>query len=192
MSLTTTDDVKEQIKIVGNDDDALLDRLVLVADSMIENALGRKVKTDTYTLFVDGSGKRILWLPQGPLTSITSVSDVTYNPVTGTPTPTAIDVGQYFAGGLEADGHIGLSWIEGYAFSWIRGQRNYKVIVDAGFTTVPNDITQLAIDVVAWHFNQRKAGGLSSRDIGAGAVIYRDIDALREYIQMIVRPYGAS
>lgn len=190
MSLTDTSDVKEQLKLIGNEDDAYLGRLITVADAIVNNAIGREFEDGDFTDYLDGTGTRRLFLPQGPLNTVTSVSWVTYDSDRNE-TLDQIDDGEFFLRGLTTEKHNREGWLESNGWSWTRGQRNIKVVYNAGFATVPEDVQQVAIDIVSWFYNQRKSSGLYLRDIGAGTKQFRPPPDMYDFIRAVLTPYGA-
>lgn len=169
--LTTLANLKERLGISGTSTsapDAYLENLIDRASTIVERHVGRELGSATYTEYYDGDGTRYMNLRHGPVTSVTSVSCITYDS-DGNETATALAVGDYFVRGDETDWHLP-GWLEQNGSHWIPGQRNYKVVYVAGYTTFPEDLEQCALHVCVWLKNKREDTATDSRDVGGGTI----------------------
>jgi hypothetical protein len=78
-----------------------------------------------------------------------------------------------------------MSAVLGYSFNqrflianarFPKGTRNVKVTYTAGYTTVPEDIKQACMEMVALRLDERKRIGVSSQSIAGESVSYKDQD----------------
>lgn len=186
--LTTVDNLKEVLEVTGSADDDYFLNLIARATQRIEQMVGRPLVQAVYTEYVDGTGRRNLFLRRGPIQSITSVSDVVYDG-SGSITTTSLAGGEYFARGLDSEDWKINGWVERNGSAWTPGQQNYEVIYSAGFSAVPFDLEQACIELAVWQKNQRKDSGNFSRDIGSGSIAFRDSAELLAKLQGELFPY---
>lgn len=153
--LTTIERVREFLatKSTNTVDEALLERLIASASQFIENWLNRKVLIHTEQVLLDGLGQTELFLPEPNITAIQSIS------MNGQ----EIQASDYFL----VDGEVIL---ERGCFN--RGRRNIKVVYEAGFNTVPADIEQAVIDLVALRYKERDRIGIQSKTLAGETVSY--------------------
>lgn len=69
----TLDEFKEQARVLINDEDALLSRLLMTARQAVENALGRALITQTWQLQLDRFPAWRIPLPRPPLVEVSSI-----------------------------------------------------------------------------------------------------------------------
>lgn len=175
--LTTLANIKEQLGIVGTSTtfpDAYLNNVIARASHTIERLCGRALVSASYTEYVDGDGTKFLNLRRGPFPTtagVTSVSSITYSS-TASETATAVATGDYFLRGVLTDGWYLKSYLESNGGTWSTGQRNYKVVYTAGFSTVPYDLEQACLSLAVAYINRRKNEGTSSRDVSSGAMAF--------------------
>ncbi len=157
--------VKDALGITSSDDDNLLTRQINAVTDYIESYCGRRFKDTTYTdEYYDGDGETDLILKQFPITdtaeiSITFVSD---------DVETAVDNDD-----LEFYNDEGMI----YYPRWPRGRKNIKITYSAGYATIPADLAQACIELVATIHNRRKTGGAKSESIGDYSITYGDLEA---------------
>lgn len=161
-SLISLDTLKEALEITGNEDDSLLRALINRATDIIESYCnGRRFISTAYTNEeYDGKGSDYLNLKHYPVTTLTSIDrrigDFA-NPSWG-----ALSNSFYK---LIDDGERGPGQVY-YSGKFVRGVRNYRVTYTAGFATIPNDLQQACITLVAFLKNQTKATGMKSETLG--------------------------
>ena len=167
--------------------DALYTNLIARASEKIESICGRNLVAATYTEYCDGGG-RDLNLHRGPINSVTSVHVVSYS-TAGTETVTAENAGSYFKRGMTDDGWKLPGYIERHNTSWTHGQRNYRVIYNAGFSTVPYDLEEACLHAAVWMWNKRKNAGSAARDVGSGSASFRPDSELDGDLRAMLAAY---
>lgn len=187
MSLTTSANVKEKLGISGSGDDALIANDILRADALIDSVLNRTIEQATFTEYYDGTGTKYLDLREGPISSVTSVSTITYD-TAGNETATALNAGDYFVHGDETSWLLP-GWLESNGSVFCTGQRNYKVVYVAGFATVPSDIEAAALHCIIWWRNKRTDTASESHDAGQGLRSFRGEQELIEDLRRMLAPY---
>lgn len=178
--LCTLSDVKAWANIQTTANDAVLTRLITAASQAIKTWLARPLLQDTYTQKYDGTGINRLTLRNFPITAVSSlaVDGLTVPPA---PAPNVgfgymfDEFGLYLVGG---DNHWSTVpqtpniWAGSY---FPRGSQNVTVTYTAGYASVPVDVTQACIELVAFKYQQRNHVGVSSRTLTAGgeSVVYQ-------------------
>jgi hypothetical protein len=189
--LTTLANLKEQVDIRGsnpaNAPDSYLNNLIARATHRCERAVGRALVQANYTEYVSGDGSRYLNLRRGPIQSVTSVSYITYDSA-GNETATVETAGNYFVWGDQSDWKKP-GYLEYNGSSWVRGQRNYKVVYSAGFATVPYDLEQACLHACVSLKNKRKDVASLGRSIGDGSMSVKDEIELDEELRRMLIGY---
>lgn len=153
---TTLATVKEFVGITSVNDDALLTRLINDASTLMQSWLSRDITSATYTQKLDGKGIDEITLTNYP---ITAVSALTIDGIT--PTAYGFD-----------DNNIYLT--DGSVFT--KGKRNITVTYTAGFTTVPTDLEQVCVDLVATKYRERDRIGLDSKALAGETTAFSTRD----------------
>lgn len=179
--LCTLSDVKAWLNVVpGNTaNDAVLTRLITAASQAIKTWMARPLLQDTYTETYDGTGINRLTLRNFP---ITAVSALTVNGLTVPPATSPVSFGYLFdqyglflVGGTAWPANIPQTpsiWAGSY---FPKASQNVTVTYTAGYVSVPVDVTQACIELVAFKFQQRNHVGVTSRSLTAGgeSVVYQ-------------------
>jgi hypothetical protein len=146
-----------------NGDDVNLARLITAASAGIESYLGRAILEASYTYVFSASNRDAVLLPNYPVTEITSVTidDVAIPAATSHTTP-----GYMFT-------DYGVVLI-GYLFT--RGILNCTVVYKAGYETVPYDVEQACVDLVALRYAERDRAGVQSKSLAGESISYSQRD----------------
>jgi hypothetical protein len=177
--LTTLALVRQRLSIPTADTsrDALITQLIAEISDQVEVETGREFIEASRTEYYDGSGREVLLLRQGPLVSITSVSSIEYGDDGAgnqTETATIVKPSERFSGGLRSEGDNGRAWIRLRSGFFVPGQRNYKVVYVAGFSTstaaLPAAIVHKATTDVAVEYYLREAAGLMAKTVGDSTI----------------------
>lgn len=169
--LTTLDKVK---RFLNKDEtetthDAVLQDLITAASAAVETYTARKFTQDSYTELYDGTGLPHLVLRQAPVASVTSVK------LDGQELP-ADDYAVYGQTGV-------LRRKTGY---WPEGVQNIEVSYTAGYASVPPDVEQAAILLVAaWY--KTDISDFSNLLSEAGGVIRPE--AMPSRVRALLEPY---
>jgi len=162
MAWTTLAKVKEYLGITGTADDTLLTDLLTRLQEAADSYLDRKIEQASYTEQYDGDGTDRLLTRQWPIISVTSVYD---------------DVDRVFGSDalIAAADYVvykdrGIIQLDGLTFA--SGIQNVKVIYSAGYGTVPTDLVQALIELIAARFRQKEMQGLKSLSLGAYSISF--------------------
>ena len=162
--LTTLPNVKQWLGIGGINDDSLLTRLITSVSTFIRTWLNRQLDSAVYTETYDGLGGVRLSTANYPITAVSSVTiDSLVVPVSTSPT----------VAGFTFDSN-GILLRQGYRF--VRGVANVSVVYTAGYATIPGEIEQAAIEMIALKTAERRRVGISSQTLAGESVAYRDVD----------------
>lgn len=186
--LTTLQKVKDALEETGTTHDTYITDLIARGTHLIEKIVGRTLVAAAYTEYAWGRGGKRLELRRGPINSVTSVEDVTYDAVAAE-TLTTVQAGDYFARSLASEGSLIPGWLERHHGTWLAGQRNYRVVYNAGFSTVPFDLEQACIETVIWMLNQRKSSGFAEREVEDERLLLRAYDVLHGELRTRLASY---
>ncbi|WP_026470033.1 head-tail connector protein [Alkanindiges illinoisensis] len=170
MALTTLERVKEWLKLQAVAvDDELLQRLIDAASAFVEKWLGFTVLRHEVVRWMDGNGKDELVLTDPHILAINSIT------IDGR----LIPAGQY----RHADW-----WLILDCACFSRGRRNICIKYDIGFDTVPADIENAVIDLVALGYKEKDRIGLQSKTL-AGETISYFTGVFSERSKMVLQQY---
>lgn len=162
MSIDTThailslEDMKEYLKEDGDSHDPIIETLINAISIAFESACGGRVFIEaTYsTLYLNGTGNKMLYVPHYPITSISTVHEDDVLLTGGSDYDVSYD---YVIYGDEGEGYL---WKAG---TWSEGLKNVKLTsLKAGYTlaTIPDDLKLAAMVMVEKEFQKHlnKAG----------------------------------
>lgn len=179
--LTTLARLKERLTITDTDRDGVLQSLITEVSLTFQRVAGRLMNEQTHTHYLDGTGLVRMWLPEGPLVSVTSLESLTYaDDGSGgrDELPTAIDPFTYLTelmrgelqgtdpGSTVRDGPSSL-YRSGL---WGVGVRNFKITYVAGYDTLPESLLHSVTNLVAAKYHTREAEGLRGKDVEGGSI----------------------
>lgn len=139
----------------GNADEALLASLITAASGFVQTWCDRQFASQSYTESWDGKGARRMPFPHSPVSAVASVT------IDGQAIPASTDNGVASPGFFFAPKMLMLS---GYRFT--QGFGNVQVAYTAGFATIPADVAQAAIDLIALRYREKDRVGKSSESVG--------------------------
>ncbi len=168
--------------------DEFLEALINASYKRLEKYIGRQAKRKTYTEHYSGQSKNTLLLLHWPLISIASIH-VDQTRVFGSDTLMASS--DYFFD-VDPDTSVGLVEIfqttgAGPTF-FEKGIRNIKVVYDAGYEPLAENMKHICKMHVAWLFRRAGTEATRSQSLGGKSESYEDID-LPPYIQSWLSPY---
>jgi Phage gp6-like head-tail connector protein len=187
--LTTLSDVKAWLQTGANPfpstDDALLARLIAAASEFIQNWLGRPIASADWLEIRDGTGGQLLAFANIPVTAVLSLS---IDGITIPPAPTPEDIGTpgFGAGYTFTPTELAL---RGYVFT--RRPQNTAITYTAGYTTVPPDIAQACIELVARHYRERTRIGEMSKALGTGETVTFSQKDMSDSVKTLLSQYRA-
>lgn len=177
--LTTLANAKQWLNLSVTTDDALLARLITSASTFIENWLNQPILSATYTDTFNGKANTKRAAIGYPITAVQSVT------IDGQVIPAATSAttpGFLFSKEL--------IHLRGYQFT--NGVQNCTITYTAGAFTIPNDVEQACIELVALRYKSRDRIGIDSRGMAGETTTYSSVDmsdsvrsSLRNYVRQI-------
>ena len=155
--LTTLANVKAWLGMSQDADNMVIARLITSASLMLGQYANRNFMSASYTINVDGTGGAVLMLRQYPVTAVASVS------INGLALP--VSTGPGVAGYRFTQSRV---IVDGYRFT--KGNANIVVAYTGGFTTVPPDLEQAAIELIALRYKERDRIGHTSKTLAGETV----------------------
>jgi hypothetical protein len=150
--LTTLDNLKGYMVNSGQTNDVLLQRMITAISLEMETRMNRDIVSTSYSKSFDGTGGKVLVMPDYPVTAVSSVTiDGQIVPLGSVITP-----GYYFT-----PSEIVLN---GYRFC--AGKQNVVIVYTAGYSTVPADLEQACIGLIQFRLAERGRVGEASRSMG--------------------------
>lgn len=175
-NLTTLQNVKEYLGKTDNSSDPLLERLITAASASISQYTNRNLLTASYTETSDGLGNFYTCTKNFPVTAVASVTiDGVSIPISSGP----LDNGFFF----DAWG-VG---VRGCQFN--RGRQNVTITYTAGYATIPADIEQACIDLVAMKFREKDRVGVRSHSVGPGGSTVYITMAMPDSVKAVLSNY---
>jgi len=183
---TTTAKVKSYLGITASTWDTLLDSLITIASSMIDQFTGRQFyKTADTTKKYDGNNNVSLFIDDLLSSSPTVVvddgtlgsDDFFLYPSNDTPKTEIQRAVDYSSDGYN---------------TWPKGQQNVEITGDWGYCEddeVPDDIDYACQELVADIFRNRRRGKTQSESVQGYNVNYGNIKKLPEVVRGILRKY---
>jgi hypothetical protein len=156
--------------------DDLLGRLITAVSDQFKAEAGTSPTQTTYTEARNGHGQAGMTLLNFPVISVTSVK------VDGTTIPARPSVSE--SGWVLSSG--GRVELVGYRFT--EGIANVEFVYSAGYATVPFDIEQAIIKMVALQFSDRKRIGVASTSQAGMSTSFGDAPVLA-YWRSVVDSY---
>ncbi|MFQ5956176.1 MAG: head-tail connector protein [Candidatus Brocadiales bacterium] len=149
MALTSAAKVKEYLGVSGTSEDALLSRLVDWASDLVHSYCGRIFTEASYDEYYDGDGTEGLLANQYPISTVTSLE---------------VDGIQKDVSSYTLYGQLGLLKLKSGTFP--KGKNNVRLQYTAGYSTIPNDLEQVAIELVALKYYDRGRNrlGIEAKD----------------------------
>ena len=143
---------------------------------------GATFEDSTSPMVLDGPGGRELALPVGPLVSVTSVHS---DPLREYGSDVLVASGDY-----SLDSYRSLVILDNDSTQgvWDTGYRAIKIVFVAGFATVPADIKQAAIGMVAHWWRLRRSAGKKSVSQEGGSVSLIE-ETIPAQVAQLLGPY---
>lgn len=135
--------LKVYLQITSSDKDAILTDIKDFVEDFCKKYTGKDFLVTSYTIYRDGDNTRTLNVEQYPITAITSIhKDANRSFGSDTLIPTASIItndSESWASGI----------IELYDDTFTRGIKNIKVILSAGYSTIPQDLQFAVAEICA-------------------------------------------
>lgn len=171
----TLSDVKNYLNITSINSDTLLSSLITSASAYIENWTNRVFSSSSNTAKFNGNNSHIMMLKDYPIISVTSVKvgNTYYSASDGMSVGyVADDVAIYLIGAI-----------------YEKGYSNIEISYTSGYATIPADIKQVCIDLVAYKFKETDRVGILSKTM-AGEVVSFDSKDLKDQSKNILNNYN--
>jgi hypothetical protein len=178
---TTLAEVKAYLNIKGTADDALLTSLIAAASGFIDNYTNRPggLAVAAYSDVRNGNGKAVMTMVNTPVQSVTGLI-IDGEQMNQLPAPA---VGQIPGSPFFAFNENTLM-LKGACFT--KGIQNVGVTYTAGYPTIPAEIDQACIDLVALKYKQKDRIGKTSEALtGIGTVAYLVRELPADIIQVL-------
>lgn len=168
-NLTSLTAVKRYLGISLSDttNDDLLNQLIASASEAVETYCGRRFAKTVYTEYDDGRGDSRLVLDHRPIVSVTSVHDDLRRTFDAGSLVSPDDyIVRELAGIIELLRSAAGFYSSGAFFS--DGQRNVKIVYEAGYATIPEDVAQACTILTAalYHRGRQGADGIAGENHG--------------------------
>jgi uncharacterized phiE125 gp8 family phage protein len=178
--------VKEHLGITEADTskDNMITRMINASSQMIENYIGRKVLSRTYTEYYDGRGNDRILLDNYPIISVAELWDDSGSTFTNTANKfAASDFGFEVADSEK----VGILLLNGEMFG--KGVRNIKVIYDAGYATTPYIIQEACILHVEYMYDMRSDRRIGTQTRGKNQESTTYLGDLPPFVMNMLQPY---
>lgn len=174
--LTTLANVKAWLNIPTDTSDDMLQRLLSAASLFAQKWMDRWILSATYAEQYTGSGSNTLALRQYPVTEVSAVS------IHGHPIPMSPD--GHRAGYIFDEMFLYLIGLEGIPFGRSTAPgvfpkfppKAVSVTYTAGFETVPLELEQAVLELIALKWADRSHFGQASKSVGGEVVSYITAD----------------
>ncbi len=185
--LTTLTDVKTYTGATDPSGDAAITALISNASAFIERFCNRTFGLASYTEVRNGNNRPRMMLNNSPITAVSSLSIDGYSiQVSSGPT----------VGGYTFDNHsiylrpgyINGSGFRGYG-EFTRGIQNVVIAYTAGFATVPSDVAQACIELIAFKMAKRNRIDKKNETLGAQQTIGFDTSDMPASVKTALVPY---
>lgn len=162
--LVSLQDVELWLNIkAANADESILPRLITAASRYIEAWLSRIIASTVFSESRNGPGGASMLFADYPVTAISSLS---VGGVNIPASPDGIQAGYVF--------DVRAIYLIGYIFA--PGFQNVKITYTAGYTTIPSDLAQACIELVALRYRERGRIGEVSKSIQGETISYSQKD----------------
>lgn len=167
--------MKNYLNLSSSNSDTLLADMINSASAYIDNWTNRTFSTVSKTVSFNGNGSNIQMLRDYPIVSVSSV---------------VVDGKSYIPSDGKSIGYV----LDDYAIYLIgdkfnKGFVNVSITYTSGFASVPADIKQVAIELVAYKFKESERVGISTKTM-AGEVISYDLKDIKEHVKNILNNYN--
>lgn len=145
------------IPVAETGQDAILTRFIAEASKTIERFIDRNILTRTYTEYQDGRNQNRIMLRNFPAEKPSELR-LDFTSVF-TDADTLVDTDDYEIDTLGNE----VLFIKRI---FPKGTRNIKIVYDAGYTTVPEDIESACLWLVEWYFDTRGSRNITEKARG--------------------------
>ena len=173
--LCTLAGVKAWLNLTSSGDDTLLASLITAVSAFIVANINRPVLSSIFAETRDGTGGRTLSFAVTPVTAILNLS------IDGNDIPAAPD-------DISPGYRFGPTRLSLYGYRFTPGLDNVAIGYTAGFATVPGELAQACIQLVALRYRERDRIGLNSKGL-AGEVTSFLQKAMPDDVEAVLQRY---
>lgn len=158
--------------------DTRIESYIDAASWYLNDATKRKLLARSLTEYYDGRGSDVLVTKERPINSVTTLHSDANRSFGSTTLIAATDYQVY--------GDEGYIVVTGSAFDV--GERVLKLVYNAGFTTVPYDLEQAALELTAYWYEYYKSHrvGIKTQSVGDKQTTYADMPP---FVTAVIRKY---
>jgi uncharacterized phiE125 gp8 family phage protein len=187
--LTTLTKVKSYLGISNSTHDTLLSSIITSVSAGVESFCGRRFGSASYTEYYDTDGETKIFLPNYPVTTLTSVKyqGGTWDNITwfDYPTPGYLLTGEQgrisFAGSLPTiTKYLQIVYTGGYLIDFANE-------TNPALHTLPFDLTQIVNELIASTFNTRTSGGISNMSTEGQSITFSTQSITKDYQNKLAR-----
>lgn len=171
--LCTLADLRTYLKIPDADtaQDNHLENLISRATAFVQTLLRRTIVSAEHTVYLSGDGSGSIMLPDYPVTAVALIEDSLSGEAEFSFTDSDLNEEFWF----EEDGELML--MGGYVFRSPSGSipaRNYKLTYTAGYSTSPEDLRQVCIELAAakYYLGEKQKQGIATKTFGGETITY--------------------
>ncbi len=174
-------DVHTYLNIQNTNSDTLLAALITNASAFIESYCSRTFGVGNYSETYNGNGGHRLYVANGPVQSVQSLTiDGIAIPAVSSPLSTGY--------AFDADTiYLRPGTTSGYGIGFSRGVQNVQVAYTAGFATLPSDVTQACIELVASKYKASQRVDIKTEGLGPNQSTSYNIGIPPSVIAMLAR-----
>jgi len=191
--LTTVANVQAWLSLGSTVDAQVIQRLITSESVGIQNWLNRNIAVQSYTEVRDGSGMGVgrysMVFTNYPVTAVASLT-IDDNPIPASSDGAVLVPGYAFDAYRIWLAESGSAEDSGYSnqYYFNRGRANVNIVYTAGFASVPFDIEQACIELVALRYNERSRVGLVSKGLAGETTAFAQ-RAMSDSIMTKLRQY---
>lgn len=178
--LCALSDVKTYLGTTTTNTDAALTALITSVSATIENFCNRTFAQADYTDTYNGTGKSALYLREGPITAVSSVT------VDGLAIPAAASSTSY---GYVFDDSMLYIRAGGTCERFNKGVQNVTVTYTAGYAAIPQDVNQACVEWVAFKFAKRARIDEKSQTLGTQQTQSYDLSDMPQSVKSALMSY---
>ena len=167
---TTIANFKQYLGLVVATDDVLIASIITAVSAWVENYLTRNIHTAQYVDTVDGSDTKSITFDNYPITAVSSV----------------IVDGKTINASSYRWRNSSVTLIDGCIFS---RRSIITVTYTAGYASIPVDLAQACIEIVAWRYKERDRVGQSSKSAGGHETVSYQTKDIPESAKTILNQY---
>jgi len=176
-NLCSLEEIKEFYGFTGSqaEDDDLIETLIERVTYDFQNYCGiDSFLADDYVEYVDGNGSRYLFVKNTPINSVASIYE---DP----------DWVWSASSEISSDDYLVNSNYILYKDIWSAGLSNYKVSYNGGYTEIPLDLKQCAIEEILKKYKRRKDFDVANKSLSDGSALYFDQGYLSSTFRILSR-----